>query len=67
MSQMKGQHKAPEKKQLNERERGNLTEKEFRIMIVKTIQDLRKGMEAKIESMHEMLTERWKSLLQNRV
>jgi len=35
---------------------GNLPEKEFRIMIVKVIQDLGKRMEAKIEKMQEMLT-----------
>ena len=34
---------------------GNLREKEFRIMIVKMIQDLGKRMEAKIEKMQEML------------
>ena len=34
---------------------GNLPEKEFRIMIVKMIQDLGKRMEAKIEKMQEML------------
>ena len=39
MSQMKGQDKTPEK-QLNEVEIGNFPEKEFRIMIVKLIQDL---------------------------
>ena len=33
---------------------GNLPEKEFRIMIVKMIQDLRKIMEAKFEKMQEM-------------
>ena len=33
---------------------GNLPEKEFRIMIVKMIQDLRKRMEAKIEKMQEI-------------
>ena len=44
MSQMKGQDKIPEK-QLNEVEIGNLPEKEFRIMIVKMIQDLWKTME----------------------
>ena len=48
MSQMKEQDTAPEK-QLNEVEIGNLPEKEFRIMTVKMIQDLRKRMEAKIE------------------
>ena len=55
MSQMKGQDKTPEK-QLNEVEIGNLPEKEFRIMIVKMIQDLGKRMEAKIEKMQEMFT-----------
>ena len=34
----------------------NLPEKEFRIMIVKMIQDLRKGMEAKIKKMQEKFT-----------
>ena len=43
-SQMKGQDKTPEK-QLKEVEIGNLPEKEFRVMIVKMIQDLRKTME----------------------
>ena len=50
---MKEQDKTPEK-ELNEVEIGNLPEKEFRIMIVKMIQDLRKRMEAKIEKMQEM-------------
>ena len=50
MYQMKEQDKTPEK-QLNEGEIGNCLEKEFRIMIGKTIQDLRKGMEEKIEKM----------------
>ena len=51
MSQMKGQDKTPEK-QLSEVEIGNLPEKEFRIMIVKVIQDLGKTM----EKMQEMFT-----------
>ena len=51
---MKEQDKSPEK-QLNEVEIGNLPEKEFRKMIVKMIQDLRKRMEAKTEKMQEML------------
>ena len=42
--------KIPEK-QLNEVEIGNLPEKEFRIIIVKMIQDLGKRMEEKIEKM----------------
>ena len=50
---MKEQDKTPEK-QLNEVEIGNLPENEFRIMIMKMIQDLRKRMEAKIEKMQEM-------------
>ena len=36
---------SPPEKQLNELEIGNLPEKEFRIMIMKMIQDLRKIME----------------------
>ena len=52
MNQMKEQDKTPEK-QLNEVEIGNLPEKEFRIMIVKMIQDLGKRMEANIEKMQE--------------
>ena len=48
MSQMKGQDKTPEK-QLNELEIGNFPEKEFKIMIVRMIQDLRKTMEKKQE------------------
>ena len=53
MYQMKEQEKTPEK-QLNEVEIGNLPEKEFRITIVKMIQDLGIRMEAKIEKMQEM-------------
>ena len=53
MYQMKEQDK-PAEKQLNEVEIGNHPEKEFRIMIVKMIQDLGKGIEAKIEKMQEM-------------
>jgi len=48
---MKGQDKTPEK-QLDEVEAGNLPEKEFRIMILKMIQDFRKTM----EKMPEMST-----------
>ena len=50
---MKKQDKTLEK-QLNEMKIDNLPEKEFRIMIVKMIQDLRKRMEAKIEKMQKM-------------
>ena len=48
--QMKEQEETPEK-QLNEVKIGNLPEKEFRIMIVKMIQDLKKRMEVNIEKM----------------
>ena len=54
MSQMKGQDKTLEKP-ANEVKIGNLPDKEFRIMVVKMIQDLGKRMEAKIEKMNEML------------
>ena len=50
---MKEQDKTPEQ-QLNEVEIANLPEKEFRIMILKMIQNLGKRMEAKIEKMQEM-------------
>ena len=50
---MKEQDKSPEK-QLNGVEIGNLPEKEFRIMIVKMIQDLGEKLEANIKKMQEM-------------
>ena len=53
---MKGQGKIPEK-QLNNVKRGNLPEEEYRIMIVKMIQDFGKRMETKIEKMQQMFTE----------
>ena len=53
---MKGQDKFPEK-EVNELEMGNLPEKEFRIMLVKTIQCLGKTM----EKMQEMFTEELKN------
>ena len=49
---MKEQHKNPQEK-LNKEQIGNLTEKEFREMIVKMIQDLRKRMEAQTEKLQE--------------
>ena len=56
MSQKTGQDKTQEK-QLNELEIGGLPEKEFKIMIVKMIQDLDlKKMETKIEKMQEIFT-----------
>ena len=61
MYQMKEQDKTPEK-QLNEVGIGNLLEKEFRIMIVKMIQDLGKRMEAKMEKMQEMFNKHLEDL-----
>ena len=55
ISQIEGQNKTSEK-QLNEVELGNLLQKEFRIIIVKMIQDLRKTMEPNIEKMQEIFT-----------
>ena len=49
---MKEQDKIRE--QLSEMEISNLPEKEFRIMIVKMIQDLRKRMEAQTEKIQEI-------------
>ena len=64
--QMKGWYKTPEK-QLNEVEIGNLPEKEFKIMIVKMIQDLDlKKMETKIEKMQEMFNKDLQELRTNR-
>ena len=51
MSQMKGKENTP-KEQVNEVEIGNLSEKEFRITIVKMIQNLKKT----VEKMQERFT-----------
>ena len=61
---MKEQDKTTGKK-LNEVEIGKLPEKEFRIMIVKMIQDLGKRMEAKIETMQEMFNKDLEELKNN--
>ena len=53
MSQMKKQSKNLQD-QINEEEIGNLPEKEFRVMIVKMIHNLRNRMEAQIEKIQEM-------------
>ena len=58
---MKEQDKTPEK-QVNEVEIGNLPEKEFRIMVVKMIQDLEKRMEAKIKKIQEMFNKHLEEL-----
>ena len=53
MSQMKEQDK-PLEEQLSEVGIGNLPSKEFRVMIVKVIQYLRKRMEAETKKIQEM-------------
>ena len=53
MLQMKEQGKNPQD-QINEEEIGNLPQKQFRIMRVKMIQDLRNRMEARIKKIQEM-------------
>ena len=53
---MNEQDKSPEK-QLNEEEIGSLQEKEFRIMVVKMIQDLGKRMEKMKETLTKDLEE----------
>ena len=53
MSQLKKQGKNLQD-QINEEEIGNLTEKEFRVMIVKMIQNLRNRMEAWTEKIQEV-------------
>ena len=54
MLQMKEQCKNLQD-QINEEEIGNLPQKEFRVMIVKMIQNLRNRMEAQIEKIQEMI------------
>ena len=53
MLQTKEQGKNPQE-QLNEEEIGSLPEKEFRVMVIKMIQHLRKGMEARMEKIQGM-------------
>ena len=53
MSQMKEQGKNVED-QINEQEIGNLPEKEFRVMIVKMVQNLGNRMEAQTKNIQEM-------------
>ena len=53
MLQMKEQDKNLQE-QLNEEKIGNLPEKEFRVMIVKMIQDVRKIMKVWIKKIQEM-------------
>ena len=65
MSQVKEQGKNLQD-QINEEETGNLPEKEFRVMIVKMIQNLRNRMEAQIEKIKEMFNKDLEELKTNR-
>lgn len=60
MFQKKEQDKSPQK-QPNE-ETGNLPEKEFRVMTVKIIQDLRKRMETQNKKLQEMFNQELEDL-----
>ena len=59
MSQTREQDKTPEE-QLSEVETANLPEKEFRVMMEKMIQDLRKKMETQTGEIQEMFTKNQK-------
>ena len=61
MFQIQEQDKTPEK--LSEVEIGSLPEKEFRVMTVKMIQNLRNRMETKIKEMQEMFNKDLEELL----
>ena len=65
MLQMKEQGKNPQD-HINEEEIGNLPQKEFRVMIVKMIQDLRKRMEARMEKIQEMFNKNLEELRTNK-
>ena len=62
MFQTKEQDKTPEE-QLTEMEIGNLPEKEFRIMIVRMMQDLRKKMEAQTKKIQELFNKEQEGLM----
>ena len=62
---MKEQGKNPPD-QTNEEETGSLPEKEFRVMIVKMIQNLGNRMEARIEKVQEMFNKDLEELRTNK-
>ena len=51
------------KVQINQEEIGKLPEKDFRVMTVKMIQNLRNRMEIKVKEMHEMFNKDLEELL----
>ena len=64
MLQTKEQGKTPQE-QINEKETGSLPEKEFRVMIIKMIQDLGNRVEARIEMIQEMVNKDLEELKNN--
>ena len=61
ISPMKGQDKAPEKKHLNQMETSNLSEKEFRVTIMKMIQDLGKEWRQRLRRCKKCLPKTYKN------
>ena len=61
---MKEQDKTPEEQQ-SEVERANLPEKEFKVMIVKMIQELEKKMDAQSEKLQEVLNKELENIKDN--
>ena len=64
MFQTKKTDKTP-KEQLCEVEIGNLTEKNFRVMIIKMIQDLRKRMNAQCKKLKENFNKELENIKNN--
>ena len=64
MFQMKEQDKTPEEQQ-SEVERANLPEKEFKVMIVKMIQELEKKMDAQSEKLQEVFNKELENIKNN--
>ena len=61
---LKEQEKTPEE-QLRDVEIGNLPEKEFRVMTVKMIQEIRKRMDAQSEKLQEVFNEELENIKNN--
>ena len=61
MFQTKEQDKNSQRK-ISEEETGNLPEKEFRVMIVRMIQNLRKRMDTQIKMLQEMFNKELEDL-----
>ena len=64
MYHMKEQDKTPEE-QLSEVAKGNLPEREFRVMIVKMIQELRKRMDAQSKKLQEVFNKELENIKNN--